>query len=95
MRVTLPTGTFALLTPWEAIHGAWVDERAVDIKFSDGSIDHSAQAVFRLSSSPTTDLKVKNTPLELRGHTLEPNGFQLRALRQENGAARIEVARRS
>jgi hypothetical protein len=87
MNTVIPLGTFVLSTPWEIIQGAWVDGRAVKVEFSGSAMDHSVEAVFRFSTSPSS----ASVPSELLGHTLSPVGFKLKAIRQADGAATLKV----
>lgn len=91
MRVALPIGSFPLVTPWEALHGAWVDDRSVTIAFSDGVGLRSVEAVFRFSTSPAA----ASVPPELRGHSLDPDGYRFHAILQADGTAQVEVTRKS
>jgi hypothetical protein len=91
MRIALPTGTFRLLTPWGIIHRSWADERSVIITYSDGVGNRTVEAVFRFSTSPAA----ASVPPELRGHSLDPDGYRLHAILQADGTAQIEVTRKS
>lgn len=62
----LATGSFPLVTPKEAIVGAYQDDREITVICDTGSVYQEFRAVFRLSDLPFNGY---------RGHTTSPEGF--------------------
>lgn len=80
---TLGPGRFKVVTPKEAVAGAYQDDREIAIICDTGSAQQEFRAVFRLS-----DLR------GYRGHTTSPEGFSLLYSQDESGQAWIEISRR-
>lgn len=65
---TLAVGQFKLLTPWETVVTAYVNDRELTFACQGGPVCQEFKAVVRFSNTPF---------LGYHGHTTDPRGFNV------------------